>query len=198
MKLSLWKAAAVVSVVVSVAMWAAPATGQEPPKKESVAEAARRAKAERGQKKVTEKQARTFDNDNLPTPKEGEAVNVIGQSAPAPGTTPGQGAAAPGASAEDTKAKGQERQKVSEQLKDAKAQLEGAKKDLEIAKRAFDLDRDSYYSNPNFQSDKAGKVKLDNEQADIAAKQRAVEQIQQRVKDLEEKLKTLGGASEQK
>ncbi|HYL09418.1 MAG TPA: hypothetical protein VEU31_01650 [Candidatus Acidoferrales bacterium] len=191
MKFSLWKAAAVVGTLVFSAMWAAPMAAQEPPKKESVAEAARRARAERERKKAAEKQARTFDNDNLPTPKEGESINVIGQPAAAPGTTPGQ-AAAPGASAEDAKAKEQDRQKVSEQLKGVKAQLEDAKKDLEIAKRAFDLDRDTYYSNPNFQSDKAGKVKLDSEQTDIAAKQQAVDQIQHKIIDLEEKLKAAG------
>src|SRR5216684_3238840 len=198
MKFSPWKAAAILCALVSAAMWVEPAAGQEPPKKESVAEAARRAKAEREQKKATEKQARTFDNDNLPAPKVGEAVNVVGQSAPAPSAVPGQEQAASAPSPEDAGAKDQERQKIAEQIKDAKAQLEDAKKDLEIAKRAFDLDRDSYYSNPNFQSNKAGKVKLDNEQADITAKQQAVDQIQQKVKDLEDKLKELGGSPEQK
>src|SRR2546425_12849765 len=78
MKFSPWKAAAILCALVSAAMWVKPAAGQEPPETESVAEAARRAKAERGQKKAAEKQARTFDNDNIPAPKVGEAVNVLG------------------------------------------------------------------------------------------------------------------------
>src|SRR5713226_531385 len=91
MKFSPWKAAAILCALVSAAMWVKPAVGQEPPKKESVAEAARRAKAEREQKKATEKQARTVDNDNLPAPKVGAAVNVVGQAAPSPSAVPGQG-----------------------------------------------------------------------------------------------------------
>ncbi len=198
MKFSPWKAAAILCVLVSAAVWVKPVAGQEPPKKESVAEAARRAKAEREQKKATEKQARTVDNDNLPAPKIGEAVNVVGQTAPAPSVVPGQGPAASAPSPEDAEAKDQERQKTAEQIKDAKAQLEDSKKDLEIAKRAFDLDRDSYYSDPNFQSNKAGKTHLDGEQASIAAKQQAVDKLQQTIKDLQEKLKNLGGTAEEK
>src|SRR2546426_9785716 len=94
MKFSPGKAAAILCALVSAAMWVKPAAGQEPPKTESVAEAARRGKAEREQKKATEKQARTFDNDNLPPPKGGEAVNVVRQPAPAPRAGPRQGAAA--------------------------------------------------------------------------------------------------------
>jgi len=196
MKFSPWKAAAILCALVSAAMCFKPVAGQEPPKKESVAEAARRAKAEREQKKATEKQARTIDNDNLPAPKVGEAVNVVGQTAPAPSAVPGQELTASAPSPEDAGAKDQERQRIAEQIKDAKAQLEDAKKDLEIAKRAFDLDRDSYYSDPNFQSNKAGKTHLDDEQAGIAAKQQAVDKVQQTIRDLQDKLKTLGGTEE--
>ncbi len=124
MKFSPWKAAAILCALVSAAMWVKPAAGQEPPKKESVAEAARRAKAEREQKKAAEKQARTFDNDNLPAPKVGEAVNVVGQPAPAPSAVPGQGPAASAPSPEDAQAKDQDRREIAEQIKDAKAQLE--------------------------------------------------------------------------
>ena len=198
MKFSLWKAAAILCALVSAAMCLKPVAGQESPKKESVAEAARRAKAEREQKKAAEKQARTFDNDNLPAPKVGEAVNVVGQPAPAPSAVPGQGPAASAPSPEDAQAKDQDRREIAEQIKDAKAQLEDAKKDLEIAKRAFDLDRDSYYSDPNFQSNKAGKTHLDDEQAGIAAKQQAVDKLQQTIKDLQDKLKALGGTAEEK
>jgi hypothetical protein len=194
MKFSPWKTAAILCALVSAAMCVKPVAGQEPPKKESVAEAARRAKAEREQKKAAEKPARTFDNDNIPAPKVGEAVNVIGQTAPAPSAVPGQGPAASAPSPEDA----QERQKIAEQIKDAKAQFEDAKKNLEIAKRAFDLDRDSYYSDPNFQSNKTGKTRLDDEQAGIAAKQQAVDKLQQTINGLQEKLKTLGGTAEEK
>src|SRR2546427_11740839 len=93
MKLSPWKAAAILCALVSAAMWVKPAAGQEPPKTESGAEGARRAKAEREQKKATEKQARTFDKDKLPAPKGGEAVNVVRQPAPAASAGPRAGPA---------------------------------------------------------------------------------------------------------
>lgn len=196
MKLLRWEAAAILCALVGAGTGTTPAAAQDQSqKKESVAEAARRAREEREKKKAVAQPARTFDNDNLPAPKEGEAINQIGPNAPAPGSTSPQETPA---SAEDTQAKEQERQKVADQLKDAKAQLDDTKKDLEIAKRAFDLDRDTYYSDPNFRSNKAGKTHLDDEQAGIAAKQQAVDKIQKKIRDLEDKLKALGGASEQK
>lgn len=195
MKLSLWKATATLCGLVSAGIVTTPAAAHDQTQqKGSLAEAARRAKAEKEQKKAAAKPARTYDNDDLPLPKEGEAVNIIGQPAPAPNVTPGQEAAASAPSAEDTKAKEQERQRIANQIKEAKAQLEDAKKDLEIARRTFDLDRDSYYSKPDFQIDKAGKAHLGEEQAAIAAKQQAVDKIQQTIRDLEDKLKALGGA----
>lgn len=57
--------------------------------------------------------------------------------------------------------------------KEAKIQekLDSAEKQLKQLQRLFDLDRDTYYSKPNYTEDTAGKAKLDDEQQQLQSLQ---------------------------
>jgi len=63
--------------------------------------------------------------------------------------------------------------------KDAKTQekLDSAEKQLKWLQREFDLDRNAYYSKPNYAEDTAGKAKLDDEQQQIQSLQSEIDSL---------------------
>lgn len=153
-----------------------------------LAAAARRA---REQQKNRPPASKVWDNDNLPTAP--SAVSVVGgNSVAASGessgnSSGGQGSAESGkaASTADRKAE------LQKQLDDAKARLKSAQTDLDIATRTYQLDQQTFYSNPNHDSDTAGATKLKSEQSDADAKKQDVETAQKRVDELTAKLQDL-------
>jgi hypothetical protein len=157
-----------------------------------LAAAARRA---RERKKEQPRAARVWDNDNLP--KNPETISVVGGSsgsqnsekAAAQNAEPSQAAkAAPktGAAAEEQKAA------LQKELTQAKAHLKSATTDLDIASRRYQLDQQTFYSNPNYSSDTQGAAKLKAEQNDIDAKKQEVDDLQKNVEALAAKIKDLG------
>lgn len=152
-----------------------------------LAAAARRAQE---QQKNQPRATKVWDNDNLPPT--GSAVSVVGtgstsasdQGATASGTDAGQerSSAAKTASTKDQKAG------LQKQLDDAKARLKSVQTDLDIATRTFQLDQQTFYSNPNHDSDTAGATKLKNEQSDVDAKKQEVAAAQKAIDDLNAKL----------
>jgi hypothetical protein len=116
---------------------------------ESVTEAARRA---REQKKAVKKPAKSFTDDDLkPAPPE----PAIAQDS----TAPPSGAPAD-ATAKDTKEVKEAQD--SKELADLKEQVKQAQADYDLYQRARGLQEDSYYSNPSYSRDTAGKTKLEN------------------------------------
>lgn len=155
-----------------------------------LAAAARRAQE---QQKNQPRATKVWDNDNLPPT--GLAVSVVGtgstaasdQGARASGTNDRQErpSAAKAASTKDQKAD------LQKQLDDAKTHLKSVQTDLDIATRTFQLDQQTFYSNPNHDSDTTGATKLKNEQSDVDAKKQEVAEAQKTIDDLNAKLQDL-------
>ena len=142
---------------------------------DSLAAAARRARQD---KKSQTASTAVFTNDNLPTAATISVVGTITAAAPAssaPATT---------ATADKTPAKPAASEKATadaDALAAAKAKLANAKKDLDLLQRTYNLDQQSYLSNPNHESDASGAGKLQNEKSQIADKQSEVDAAQTEV-----------------
>ncbi len=160
---------------------------QEPEQKSSVAEAARRA---REQKKAAPKAARVWDNDTLPKAS-GGAVNIVG-AAPAPSAAAPAAQAGGGEVAETRAAETSEKERPLAQgeLEEAKQRLADAEKELDLLQRSFDLQRQQFYSNPQYERDPRGKANLDALRADIETKKHQVSELKERVAALEAGLRS--------
>jgi len=153
---------------------------------QSVADAARRAQE---QKKTQPKAAKTWDNDTIPA-MPGGGVNVVGQSGAAGGAQP---SGAPGAAQKPaTPATPEEKAAIQSDLNAAKAQLESLKTDLDIAQRKYSLDESSYIGKPDYSKDKAGAAALEDEKAQIDAKQQEIADAQKKIDDLQAQLNAAG------
>jgi hypothetical protein len=132
---------------------------------DSVAEAARRARA---QKKSAAKPATIVTDDTLkPAPV------ASNDNAPAPAS---QGATAAPAStdvqaqAAAEAASPEEQEKKKAEIEALKQQVAAKQSELDLAQRELALDNDTYYSKPSYQDDKTGAAKLAAEQADVSQK----------------------------
>jgi len=169
----------------------APSDQQQAPSLGDVARAARE------QKKAETKTPKVWNNENIA--EASGQISVVGQ---APGTeaAPEKPAAAEGqppAAPEKEKAAGaaaESKDVLEKQLADAKDQLAGLKTDLDILLRKYTLDRQMYYSKPDYASDKAGAAALDDEKNQVDSKQQEVNQAQQKVDELQQKLDALNPA----
>jgi hypothetical protein len=157
----------------------------------SIAAAARRA---RENKKEHAKPTKVWDNDNIPT--SAASLSVVGNAPPAdnsanqPANVP-PGSAAPGA-ANSASADASKKSAVEADLAAAKERLQTLQNDLDIAQRKITLDRQVYYSKPDYAADKAGAATLEDEQSQLEAKRQEVADAKKRVADLEEKLNSAG------
>lgn len=161
---------------------ALPAQSQD--SSQSVAEAARRARA---QKKKSDKPVKVITDETLQVNDEDvqnatawqpKPPETAAQPVPATGT-PSQG------DAEALK-------KATAELARLKEKLSDAQKDLDLAQREYALSRESYYSNPNYANDASGKAKLDGIQAQIDSDQQEVAKWKAKVaaqQELVDKLK---------
>jgi hypothetical protein len=151
---------------------------------ESVADAARRARA---QKKNTEKPAKVITDETLVV-KKGDVQIATAEQLKMPGTPETQtqpAADAPnpqdGASA-DTSVKPQssEEEKARALLKQRvtlKEKIKEAKSDLDLLQREYQLDQDSFYSSPDYAKDTSGKEKLDAMKQQISDKQQDLDRL---------------------
>jgi hypothetical protein len=158
---------------------------------QSVAEAARRARA---QKKNTEKPAKVITDETLDV-KKGDVQSATAVQLTMPGSpeTPAQpaagaataqgGASGDAASAqaskipsEDDKVRGalKERVALKEKIKDAQS-------DLDLLQREYQLDQDSFYSSPDYAKNTSGKEKLDAMKQQITNKQQELDQLKARL-----------------
>jgi hypothetical protein len=143
---------------------------------QSVAEAARRARA---QKKTTDKPAKVITDDTLVV-KKGDVQSATAEQLRIPGSpeTPAQPAAgaanAPGSQNasdnEQTRALLKQRVALKEKIKDVQS-------DLDLLQREFQLDQDAFYSSPNYANNASGKAKLDAMKQRIADKQQELDRL---------------------
>jgi hypothetical protein len=150
----------------------------QPQDSQSVAEAARKARAK---KKNSEKPAKVITDDTLDV-KKGDVQSAVAEEPRIPGSpqTPAQPAAgtanAPakgsGSASGDEKARAtlKERVALKEKIKDAQS-------DLDLLQREYQLDHDAYYSKVDYAKDTAGKDKLDAEKQQIEAKQQELDKL---------------------
>jgi len=170
-----------VSVVLASALLPAAAFAQS---QDSVAEAARRARA---QKKNAEKPAKVITDETLEV-KKGDVQSAAAEQLRMPGTpeTPAQPAPANAApSAAPSEKKGSEDEKLAKELAALKEQIKQAQSDLDLAQRKQALQQDTYYSNPDYVHDTAGKAKLDAIKQEIIDKQQELDRLKARLAELQ-------------
>ena len=154
---------------------AAPAQSQD---SESVAEAARKARA---QKKNPEKPAKVITNETLNV-KKGDVQSAVAEQPRMPGSpeTPARPAAGTANTPAQDSKNASEEDKARAALKERvalKEKIKAAQSDLDLLQREYQLDQDSYYSSPDYAKNTAGKDKLDALKQQISDKQQELEQL---------------------
>jgi hypothetical protein len=169
-----------VSIVLASALLPVAAFAQS---QDSVAEAARRSRAH---KKNSEKPAKVITDETLEV-KKGDVQSAAAEQLRMPGTpeTPAQPAPAnPPSSAAQNEKKAFEDEKLAKELAALKEQIKQAQSDLDLAKREQSLQQDTYFSNPDYVHDTAGKAKLDAIKQQITDKQQELDRLKARLAEL--------------
>lgn len=156
----------------------------------SVAAAARRSREKKKNPANPAKSAKVITDDdldrrNFPTGNEGLNVG----SAPKLETEPPSPQAVAAAEAADSATEEQAAKDAAEQdsqIAKLKRQIADAEKDLDLGKRQLALDQDSYFSNPDYSRDAAGKARLQDEKQQIDDKQQEIERLKTKLAALEE------------
>jgi chaperonin cofactor prefoldin len=147
---------------------------------QSVAEAARRARA---QKKNSDKPAKVITDENLNV-KEGDVQSAAAGQLRMPGSPETQakpaGSAQVAPAAEGPK-KASEDEKVAKERAALKAQIKEALTDLDLLHRERTLEQDTYFSNPDYVHDTAGKAKLDALKQQESDKQEELDRLKARL-----------------
>jgi hypothetical protein len=170
------------------------------PQDQSVADAARQARA--AKKNAAAKPAKVISDDDIDVKsvKPGaEGLNV--GSAPRSDAVPPAPAAVAAVEARDAAAAAAEDNPTvkageSPEIARAKEEVKEIEKQLDLLQRGFALDQDSYYSKPGYADDRDGKAKLDAEQQQINDKQQELDRAKAHLAELQEvwKAKKHGGA----
>ena len=166
-------------VVLAFAMLptAALAQSQDSP---SVAEAARRARA---QKKNSDKPAKVITDENLNV-KEGDVQSAAAGQLRMPGSPEPQAKPAAGAQvapAGEGPKKASEDERVAKERAALKAQIKETLTDLDLLHRERTLEQDTYFSNPDYVHDTAGKAKLDALKQQESDKQEELDRLKARL-----------------
>lgn len=178
----LWPAAALVA--------SAQAQSEAP---QSVAEIARKARAEREARKKSQKPVKELTEDDL-----ARQQGPIAGGEPAPAKPAAEQAAAPeqppaaetaGEAASEKEAAAAAAKKLAEQeaeLKELKAQLATAQKDAEIQQRDLALQKEQFYSQTDFAHDSDGKARLDAGENQLSDKKQDIERLKTKIAALQE------------
>ncbi len=156
---------------------AALAQSQDSP---SVAEAARRARA---QKKNSDKPAKVITDENLNV-KEGDVQSAAAGQLRMPGSPEPQAKPAAGAQvapAGEGPKKASEDERVAKERAALKAQIKETLTDLDLLHRERTLEQDTYFSNPDYVHDTAGKAKLDALKQQESDKQEELDRLKARL-----------------
>ena len=126
---------------------------------QSVAEAARKARAQ----KKSEKPVPVVDNENMKPPTEKPEVTIPTATEPvmpgAPASTPE--AATPDAKATAAPEDAKKKEEEQKELEALKQQIRDMKREVDLAQRALSLANEDFYSKPDFSNNTDGKAKLD-------------------------------------
>lgn len=172
-------------------------SSQSPSQDSSVADAARRSRDKKKNPSTSSKAIKVITDDDLAQRNYQPGPDVLNLGAAAnqeriPGSTEAAAGSetADKAAVQDTKeAQEQDAREAKEQeaeIAKLKLQLAEAQKDLDLAQRQLALDQDTYFANPEYAHDVAGKAKLNAEKQQIADKQQEIEGLKSRLAALEE------------
>ena len=159
------------------------AQAQDPQQSSSVAETARRARA---QKKKSDKAPKVITDENFPANHQ-PGQDTINVGAPPEAANPDDAAKATADQAAQKETEESAAAREDAEITELKQQLADAEKQLDLQKREFVLDNEVHYSKPDFSSDKAGKAKLDTEQQAIKDQQQQVDGLKARLAPLLER-----------
>ncbi|HUL15240.1 MAG TPA: hypothetical protein VLV88_04530 [Terriglobales bacterium] len=166
---------------------------------QSVVEAAKRDRERKKNEKTPEKVITT--DDLMPVASTDSSTQIAGPSSSA-GTSSSdatQNATAQSSGESSGSAAAPDNQVAQEQqaakLKDLKDQLANAKSDLDLVQRQIALQQDTYYSNPDYAHDTAGKAQLDQMQQQASDKKAALERLKSELAELQEKMGTQSSAA---
>jgi hypothetical protein len=167
----------------------------------SVADAARKARAE---KKTTAQTAKVYTNDDVTNLK--GAISVVGTAPAAPAETAAKNAAAgaPAATADATAAGTDAAPAAAAEPKDeagwrkafaeARRKLADDSKELDILQREFNLKQEQFYTDPNASlQEQFSREDLNKTQAQIDQKKMDVDADNQAISDLTDALRKSGG-----
>jgi hypothetical protein len=155
---------------------------------DSVAEAARKAQAE---KKTAPKAKMVIDNDNLGTVN--GVINVVGQD-PAPAADQAKPAAPGAAAAEPEKPVVKDEAYWRKQFAELNKVLAADAKELDILQREYNLKQQQYYSDPNTaMKEQFDRKDLTDTKTNIDQKTADVAKDKQDLADLEDALRQAGG-----
>lgn len=171
-----------------------PMAFSQPQDSQSVAEAARRA---REKKKDSAKPAKVITDDTLDV-KKGDVQSAVAEEPKIAGTPEAANQSANGtAAASDAKTQAAQDDKLKKEIAAVKERLKDALGDLDLLQRENRLDQDTYYSEPNFASDTAGKQKLDDEQQKMTDKRQEIDRLKTKLADLQKSLGESSSSSSQ-
>ena len=164
---------------------------------QSVADAARKAKAE---KKPEAAPQHVYDDDNIPkVPREvPAAAGEGGQEAKAEGEAAATPGAKPPAAESDAKKQADLEAKWRQKFADAQKKLDDDQKELDLTQRELNLKREQYYSDPNtamreqyqYPGQKGGEINDMTKKIDDLKQK--IEQDKQAISDLEDELRHEG------
>lgn len=171
-----------------------PMAFSQPQNSQSVAEAARRA---REKKKDSAKPAKVITDDTLDV-KKGDVQSAVAEEPKIAGAPEAANQSANGtAAASDAKTQAAQDDKLKKEIAAVKERLKDALGDLDLLQRENRLDQDTYYSEPNFASDTAGKQKLDDEQQKMTDKRQEIDRLKTKLADLQKSLGESSSSSSQ-
>lgn len=171
-----------------------PMAFSQPQNSQSVAEAARRA---REKKKDSAKPAKVITDDTLDV-KKGDVQSAVAEEPKIAGAPEAANQSANGtAAASDAKTQAPQDDKLKKEIAAVKERLKDALGDLDLLQRENRLDQDTYYSEPNFASDTAGKQKLDDAQQKMTDKRQEIDRLKSKLADLQKSLGESSSSSSQ-
>jgi predicted RNase H-like nuclease (RuvC/YqgF family) len=167
---------------------------------DSIAEYARKVRAERAKKEGAK--VKMYTNDNLPA---ATTISTVGTSSAAEGGTAAEGAAAAGAAAEGEAPPAEGEKKECDEacwkgkFSDQRAKIKEAETQVDILQREYNLARVQYYQDPNaamreqYSNVTGGGRELQDLLKRIDEKKAEVEKLKQDLSRLEDDLRRSGG-----
>ncbi|HKZ53560.1 MAG TPA: hypothetical protein VJ085_09825 [Candidatus Acidoferrales bacterium] len=182
-------------LLVSGLAWAQAST---PP---SLAEVARKVRAERAKKDLSE--VPLYTNESIP--REGAPVAVVGSAAPAaPAVAAGEEGAAAVAGKEAGAGEAGAAEECDEQcwrgkFRQQREKIRTAEQELDLLQREYNLSRTQYYQDPNqamreqYSGNVAGGRQLQDLLNQMSDKRAEIQRLRQELSDLEDDLRRAGG-----